>query len=387
MKKINLVLISLALSIASCHHTTDTTQNMSLEAQRQIIRKQIDSLQRKLIKIEKKLRDSINPADIPLVRTDTAKLTEFKHYIDVQGSVKSDGNINVIPEFAGEVVKIYKNPGDKVKKGEVIMKIDDKLLRDQIAELRTQYALAKTAYERQARLWKQKIGSEMAYLQAKTKKEALARKLNTLYTRLKKANVKAPISGTVDDIMIKEGEMAGPARPVARIVNLDKVYIEADVSEKYLKNITKGKPVAVEFPTLGVTERAKIDFVGNFIHPNNRTFKIRIYLPGKKGIYKPNLTGKIKIADYTNPKAFVLPVSLVMQDETGKNYVMIAVPAQDKKDTYTVKKRYVETGYTYGDQLEIKSGLQPGDLVIVTGARGLSDGDLVRIQTKTEENE
>ncbi len=384
MKRILLLFMTMILML-SCNHSSGGDVNMDPAVKRKILKKQIDSLKRELVKVEKQLRDTVTAEDLPVVTVDTMKQVVFKHYIDIQGNVKSDGNINVVPEFAGEVLKIYKKPGDRVRKGELIMKIDDKLLRDQIAEVRTQYALAQTAYERQKRLWNQKIGSEMAYLQAKAKRDGLLRKLRTLRTQLSKAKVTAPISGTVDDIMIKEGEMAGPGRPVARIVNLDKVYVEADVSEKYLKEITKGKPVILYFPELDTTLQAKVDYTGNFIHPNNRTFKIRVYLKNKDNLFKPNLTGQIKVLDYQKDKTLVLPLSLVQEDNEGKNFVFVLEPDQDVSQVFTVKKRYVETGLNYNGKVEILSGLQPGDVIIVSGARGLTEGDRVRIQQGTEE--
>lgn len=219
----------------------------------------------------------------------------------------------------------------------------------------------------------------MAYLQAKAKRDGLAGKLRTLRTRLSKAKVTAPISGTVDDIMIKEGEMAGPGRPAARIVNLNKVYVEADVSEKYLKEITKNKPVILFFPELDTTLNAKVDYTGNFIHPNNRTFRIRIYLNNKNNLFKPNLTGQIKVLDYKKENALVLPLSLVQEDNEGRSFVFVLERSNKNKNIFIVKKRLIETGLNYEEKAEVISGLKPGDLIITGGARGLTEGDMVRL--------
>ena len=288
----------------------------------------------------------------------------------------------VVPEAMGSVKKIYKNEGDRVRKGETIMILDDAVIRNQIDEVRTQYALAKTGYERQKRLWDQKIGSEMAFLQAQTKKNALEKKLKTLQSQLAKFRVKAPISGTLDDLMTKEGEMAAPQKPVARVVNLDKVYAQADVSEKYLSKIKKGTPVVIDFPELNSSINAKISYVGNFIHPRNRTFKIRVNLNNKTGNLKPNLTGYIKIKDFEADKALVLPWSIVQQDREGNNFVFVLEPAKEEGEgVYKVVKKVIKTGLDYKGKVVIENGIKAGDIIAGEAARGLSEGDLVRVES------
>jgi RND family efflux transporter MFP subunit len=252
--------------------------------------------------------------------------------------------------------------------------------------------LAKTTYERQKRLWEQKIGSEMNYLQAKTKKQSLYKKLKTLRSQLAKFKVKAPISGTLDDLMIKEGEMAAPQRPVARIVNLDKVYMQADVSEKYLSKIKKGTAVEIYFPELNKKIRSVVSYVGNFIHPNNRTFKIRVDLLNLDGDLKPNLTGNLKIKDFETQNAIVLPLSLVQEDRQGNNYVYVLKKQEDS--IYKVKKQALETGISYKDKIMINNGLKGGELIAGLSARGLTEGDevvlanpdIVKKQIKKAEN-
>lgn len=220
----------------------------------------------------------------------------------------------------------------------------------------------------------------MAFLQAKTKKNALAKKLNTLRSQLAKFRVKAPISGTLDDLMTKEGEMAAPQRAVARIVNLDKVYAQADVSEQYLTQIKKGTPVVIDFPEIKRSVQAHVNYVGNFIHPRNRTFKIRVNLKNTNGDLKPNLTANIKIKDFETAKAIVLPWSIVQQDREGNNFVFVLEPAKDK-GVYKAVKKVVKTGPDYKGKVVIESGLKEGDMVAGEAARGLSEGDLVKIES------
>jgi len=380
-------IMAAGMLLFSCGHKKQTGGTEDLTVKRKVLKKQIDSLKRELVKIEKQLRDSIQE-DIPAIGADTVHYTPFSYYIDLQGVVKSDGNVTVVPLFQGEVEKIYKKTGDKVRKGDLLMKIDDKVLRNQIDEVRTQYNLAKTSYERQKRLWEQKIGSEMAYLQAKTKYLGLLKKLRTLNEQLKKAKITSPISGTVDELMIKEGETAMPGRPVARVVNLKDVYVEADVSEKYLKDITPGKEAVVEFPEAGITEKTKVDYTGNFIHPNNRTFKIRINVDNENGLLKPNLTAKIKVLSKRVDSALVIPVSLVQEDAHGQAFVYVLTdpqPDENGRAVYTVKKRPVKREMVYDKKVWISEGLQPGDILALTGAFGLSEGD--RVYVKEENNE
>ncbi len=370
----------------SCGKKTEYSEQ-DLKTKRKIIKKQIDSLKRELIKIDLKLKDT-SDQDLPSIAVDTVKIDTFAYYIDLQGVVKSDGNVNIVPLFQGEVLKIYKKPGDRVMKGEIIMRLDDKILRNQISEVRTQYQLAKTTYERQKRLWEQKIGSEMAYLQARTKYLSLQKKLRTLNEQLKRAKITSPINGTLDELMIKEGETALPGRPVARVVNLKEVYVEADASEKYLKDFQKNKPVMLYFPEAGKKLSARIDYVGNFIHPNNRTFKIRINIKNKDQLLKPNLTAQIKIQSQKIDSAVVIPVSLVQEDAQGQEFVYILDSLKidnQGKTIYQVKKQPVETGLTYNKKAWIKKGLQGGELLALSGAYGLTEGDKVLI--KTEENE
>ncbi len=377
MKKY-LILFSILVLVASCKDKPKQSDT-DLQTQKALIEKQIDSLNKLLIEIDQKLVGN-QTEEVPVIKALQVQPKAFAHYIELQGNVDTDGNVMVVPEVMGSVKRIYKNEGDRVRKGQSIMVLDDSVLRNQIAEVQTQYSLAKTAYDRQKKLWDQKIGSEMAFLQAKTKKESLARKLNTLQSQLSKFKVKAPISGTLDDLMIKEGEMAAPQRPVARVVNLDKVYMQADVSEKYLPQIKKGTQVTIDFPEIQKTIQSRISYVGNFIHPNNRTFKIRVNLLNMDGDLKPNLTGNLKIKDFETDQAVVLPLSLVQEDRQGNNYVYVLEPVKEEKDVFIVKKQPVTLGKAYKGQVMIVSGLDPGDLIAAQAARGLTEGDKVRIQ-------
>jgi len=385
MKRI--LAIVFIVMIASCKDDKPlTNDNVSLQEQKKQIEQQIDSLHEILNRINEQLTVE-QTKEAPKIEAFVVQPEYFAHYIELQGNIDTDGNVMVIPEVMGKVKKIYKNEGGKVRKGETLILLDDAVIRNQISEVQTQYELAKTAYERQKRLWDQKIGSEMAYLQAKTKKESLARKLTTLNSQLAKFKIKAPISGVLDDLMIKEGEMAAPQHPVARLVNLSKVYMQADVSERYLPQIKKGTQVIIDFPELNKSIQSQVSYVGNFIHPNNRTFKIRVNLFNPDGELKPNLTGNIKIKDFEKQDAVVLPLSLVQEDKQGNNYVFVLLPVENETDVYQVKKQEIVLGPAYKGLVLIKSGLQYGDIIAGEAARGLTAGDRVKIANEEEINQ
>jgi RND family efflux transporter MFP subunit len=379
MKKyITGIAIGLIILNSCKNEKTQNNTQENLQTKKEQIEKQIDSLHSILVQINQKL-ESNEQKEVPSIEAQSIVPKKFIHYIELQGSINTDGNVLVKPEAMGQIKKVYKEEGDKVRKGETIMLLDDSSLRSQISEIETQYELARTSYERQKRLWEQKIGSEMSYLQAKTQKESLAKKLQTLKIQLDKMRVKAPISGTLDDLMVKEGEIAAPQMPVARIVNLTKVYAQADVSEKYLPKIKKGSPVSIDFPELNKQIKSTISYVGNFIHPTNRTFKIRVNIFNPDEELKPNLTGNLKIKDFEKDDAIVIPLSLLQEDREGNNFVYILVPTDKQKGIYRVKKQKVETGGFYKNHILISSGLQEGDIIALEGARGLSEGELVKI--------
>ncbi len=382
MKKY-IAFLSLGILLHACQTPKKTKNTNDLQIQKKQIETQIDSLTKILVDIDKKL--NLNSASsVPAIRAMLVNYQSFTHYIDIQGSINTDGNVLVVPEVLSTVKNIYKKEGDLVYKGQIILVLDDEVLRNQIDEVKIQYDLAKTAYDRQKKLWDQKIGSEMTYLEAKTKKEGLARKLSTLRAQLDKFFVKSPINGTLDDLMIKVGEMAGPQKPVARIVNLNQVYMQADVSEKYLPTIKKGTPVRIAFSEIGKNINAKVTYVGNFIQPNNRTFKIRVNLKNADNLLKPNLTGNIKIQDYYVDKAIVLPLSLIQEDREGRSFVFVLSPVSNQNEVYQVVKRLVNLGKTYQDQAMVVGGLKAGEIITTLAGRGLTAGDKVYIQNLNE---
>jgi RND family efflux transporter MFP subunit len=352
----------------------------------ELIRKkktELDSKSQEITNQLKQLEQRIKVLDpqtkIPLITTFTAKETNFEHYVELQGDVDTKQNLVIYPEFSGLLSRVYVKEGQRVRKGQTLAKIDDGGLSQQVAQLKIQTDLAKTTYERQKRLWDQKIGSEIQYLQAKSSYEAQQQAVSQLEQQIGKTIVRAPFSGTIDDVISEQGSVVAPGQSqLFRIVNLDDMYIETDVPERYIAAIVKGKTVKVDFPVLGTTVSAKVRQAGNFINPANRTFKAEIALPNTKGVaIKPNLTAKLKINDYTNPKAILIPQSIISENAEGQQYVYTI---SDKTgDKAKVKRTFIKTGKTQDNAIEIVSGIVNGDEIIDEGARSVKDGQDVKV--------
>jgi len=335
-----------------------------------------------LIKELALLDDAIGKLDenhkLALITTIPVKDTIFNHYLELQATVQTKENIVLNSEFAGVLQQVYVKEGQKVSKGQTLAKIDDGGLSSQLAQMETQAALAKTTFERQQNLWNQKIGSEIQYLQAKTNYEAQLKAVSQMRSQVGKTVVRAPFSGTIDDIITERGSVVSPGSPIMRIVNLSNMYLEAEVPEKNIATVKKGTDVIVNFPILGETINAKVTQASNYINPANRSFNIQINVPSKNGQIKPNLTSKIQIKDYTNPKTVIVPISIVSENADGEQYLYIA--ENITKDGQAVaKKVIVKTGLSQGNYVEIIEGIKDGNLVISEGARSVKDGQKVSI--------
>lgn len=331
-----------------------------------------------LKQLEKEIK-VLDPLEkVPLITTFTAKETVFNHYVELQGNVSTKQNVVIYPEYSGLLTKVYVKDGQKVSKGQILAKIDDGGLSQQLAQLKIQTDLAKTTFERQERLWSQKIGSEIQYLQAKSAYEAQEQAVSQLQQQVGKTLVRAPFTGTIDDVITEEGTVVAPGQSMLfRIVNLQDMYIETDVPERYISNVIPGKDVEVEFPILGKTIEAKIRQAGNFINPANRTFKAEVAINNKNNNIKPNLTAKLKVNDYTSENAILIKQSIISENAEGEQYVYII---SNKKDAMAKAKRVIiKTGKTQGDNIEVLSGLKSGDEIIDEGARSVKDGQDVKI--------
>ena len=316
---------------------------------------------------------------IPLITTFNLEETDFKHFLELQGNVTTKNLLMIYPEYSGVLTNVYVVEGQKVRKGEVLAKIDDGGLSQQLAQLKIQAELAKTTYERQQRLWDQKIGSEMQYLQAKSNYEAQDQAIAQLEQQVAKTVIRAPFSGTIDDVLTEQGSVVMPGQTeLLRIINLDNMYIVTDVPEKYIANITRNKKVEVEFPVLGKKMDSKVRQVGNFINPANRTFKVEVSVPNKDKSIKPNLTAKLRINDYSNENALLIPQGIISENADGEQYIYI-VTDKAGNDEAVAEKKIITTGLTQGDYIEVINGLEVGNEIIQEGARSVNDGQTVKI--------
>ena len=332
----------------------------------------------KIKQLDEKL-ESLNPdRNVPLITTLIAKSSKFMHYLELQGSVETKENLLITPEMSGILTRVYVKEGDKVFKGQLLAKIDDGGLSQQFSSAQIQADLLKTTFDRQERLWDQKIGSELQYLQAKSSYESAVESVNQVKQQLAKSNIRAPFSGVVDDVITEQGNVVAAGQTqLIRIVNLSDMYIETDVPEDYITSISNGKDVEVTFPVLGKKIEAKIRQTGNFINPANRTFKVEIAVPNKDKTIKPNLTARLKLNDYTNEEAILIPQSIISENADGKQYIYILENKEGLKAT--AKQLIIETGKTQGDQIEIISGLKVDDEIVKEGARSIKDGQIVKL--------
>ena len=387
MKKTITLLIITILLTSCADQKQETTQEVIASQNIEAIQKKRDKivLQQQEINAQIKSLDkalaALNPEkNMPLITYFTLNKAVFKHYVELQGSVETDQNILITPEMGGVLQKVSVTKGQRVKKGELLASIDDGGMSQTLAQMQVQVALAKTTFERQERLWNQNIGSEIQYLQAKTAYEGQLKAVNSMQQQVAKASIKAPFSGTIDDIITEKGNVVAPGQtPILRIVSLDNMYVKADVPETYITSIVEGKQVEVFFPVLGEAFLATINQTGNFINPNNRTFKAEINVANQKKNIKPNLTAKLKINDYTNNAAFVIPQSIISENAMGEQYIYIL--KQKNQDKAVASRVIIQTGKKQGDTIEVLSGLKEGDQIIEEGARSIKDGQSVKIIT------
>ena len=354
-----------------------------LKEKKKEIASNLETINKDLEAINRAISKKDTVKKLPLITTFTTKTEVFNHYLEIQGNVKTKQNILVYPEIPGILRKILVKEGQRVSKGQLLAVIDDGGLSNQVAQLEATTQLAKTTFERQKRLWEEKIGSEIQFLQTKTNYEAQRNSLQQLKSQQSKASIRAPFSGVIDDVLKEPGTVIAPGQgsEVFRIVNLKNMYVEAEVPEKYIASITKNKEVKVAFPVLGETLISQIKQVGSFINPNNRSFKIEVSVANKSGNVKPNLTAKLQINDYTKMKAILIPQSIISENAKGEQFIYVL---KDKKpnNEAVAARLIIETGKTQGDMIEVTKNLSENAEVIMEGARSVNNGQVVKVINK-----
>ena len=371
MNKSNVILVAFAISILSCGNNLE-----KLKKERADLSKEVADLNQKLESIDaeiEKLEPSIEEAI--LVSTQNMQESVFEHFVDLQSSVKTDQDVIIYPEFAG-TLKLYVREGQQVRAGQIIGEINDGGISQQLGQAKAQANLAQTAFKKQESLWKQNIGSEIQYLQSKTNAEAAQKQVAAIQVQLGRTKIKAPFSGTIDKVITQNGQVVAPGMPIIQLVSLGQMKVEADVPENYISSVKQGSDVHIEIPNLNKKLQSKIVKVGSSINPSNRTFNIEVHIPNTDGTIKPNLMAKIKILDYKNPNAFIVPTQVVKQD--AKNNFYVYTISKINKNEGVAKKTIIVKGKSSGNQTEVLMGLSPNDKVIIEGANNMSEGRKVK---------
>jgi len=370
--KLKYFIVVLVLLIAACGGSDKKAKLADLKKQRDEINKQISAIEAELATQAgvQQTTAATRVGTVPI------KLEVFEHYVEVQGKLDGDENVAISPTMAGTVIARYVNVGSVVQKGQVLAQIDDAIYQKQLKSLQTSYELAKDVFEKQDKLWAQKIGSEMQYLQAKANKEGLEQQIGTLKEQIDMMKIKSPINGTVAEANLKVGQLASPALPIPafRVVNFGKLRVLADVAEAYGAKIKKGDVVKLFFPDINLEQKTQVTYASDYINPTNRTFQVEIQMNDKSSLYKANMICVVKIKDYSNEKAVIIPISLISSDMKS-NYVYVAVDENGKK---VARKRTIAQGQSYNGTVEITEGLKEGDLLITQGYQDLEDGDPIQ---------
>jgi len=373
----NWIIVLAVLFLASCSSKVD---QKSVRDQIAAYKKEIADLNKKIETLEQELATmdpGENATSAVAVEVFELSFEPFKHYIDVSGSAEAVREAFISPEVGGQIREIYVNEGDYVERGKLLAKLNTEITESSIEELKSGLDLATTVYEKQKRLWEKGIGSEIQYLNAKNNKESLEQKLVTLQAQLDMSLIKSPVSGIVDEIYKKKGELAVPGMQLMQIVNLEEVYINADVPESYLAHVNEGEKVKVEFPVYPeMNIETPIYRKGNVINPNNRTFSIQLKISNPDKLLKPNILSVIHINDFSADSALVVPSVLIKQDISG--YYVYSV--REISGKMIAKKAYIQLGKSYLDKTMVISGLQPGEKIIVQGYTMVSDGSEVAVK-------
>ncbi|MBL7905491.1 MAG: efflux RND transporter periplasmic adaptor subunit [Bacteroidales bacterium] len=373
MKTLNktLLLAVIVMFAAACGNTVDKQAELTK------LKKQRDELNVKIKAIEDELaqKDGSGLKKLTDVLVTEIQPSAFEHFLEVQGKVDGEDNLAVSAQMGGVITDVFVKEGDAVKKGQIMAQIDNSVLKQQIEGVKTQLTFATNIYNKQKALWEKQIGSELQYLSAKNNKESLEANLSTLNDQMEMTRIKSPINGTVEEVNLKLGQMASPGMPAIRVVNFSSVKILADISEAYAPKVKTGNKVLVSFPDFNTEIEGKIHFTSKYINPVNRTFQTEVRLGPGKVEYRANMMAVVKINDYSNPSAIVVPVSVIRESTTGK-YIYLA---REENGSVVARRQTVTVGNTYNGMAEITSGLTKGEKVITTGYNSLVEGQLLKI--------
>lgn len=367
MKQFIIPVLSSSLFLASCGGGGSESLT-DLKAQQAELKTQLSEISTKISKLE---GDSAKK--FTLVEAGVLTPAIFKTYINVQGRVDAEESVSLSSEMPGTITKINVKTGEQVVKGQVLAETDARALQQSISDLQTNAELVNQLYEKQKALWEQKIGTEVQFLQAKTQKESMEKKLATLQEQVRMTKIISPINGTVDAVDIKLGQLTAPGMPAIRVINFNNLKLKADLAESYASRVHKGAEVIIKFPDSNDSLNSYISYSSRAINTLNRTFGVEIALDDKKE-YHPNQIAIININDYKSAKPVIsIPLNYIQKDLKGTPFVLLA---NGKK----AAKRMVTLGKEYNGRVEITQGLSETDLLIMSGYDGLNDGDAIEIK-------
>ncbi len=376
-----LVVAILTVIVASGCNRTEESPDSAAAIREQIsqYRGQINELTIKANKLERQLIE-MGEADairnrIPVSVREVGREV-FVNRFKVSGTAEAVNNAIISPETSGNLAEILVSKGDAVRKGQVLARLSTNVIERNIEEIKTSLELAETVYERQKRLWSQEIGSEIQYLEAKNSVQSLQKRMQTLESQKDMAVMRSPIDGFVDETFVKRGELVMPGSPVMEIVNLEDMYINAEVSEAYLSYVEPGEMVTLRFPAWpGFEMEVPVHRVGHVINPENRTFRMQLKISNQQDRFKPNMMANVSIKSHYIEEAIVVPTMLIGFDTQG-HYVFTVT---ERDGLPVARKSYLERGAEAEGKTLIKAGLNEGDLLISKGHHRLSEGDAIRI--------
>jgi RND family efflux transporter MFP subunit len=370
MKKVVLIATSLLLIACGEKSTDDLIKDKNITE----LKNRKATIQAELEKIDAALvNGNKTPETEALVSVVIIKDTVFNHYLEVQGNVNTKENILVQPEFSGTLTTLNVKAGQRVSKGQILGKVDDAGMSQQLASIENQYALAKTTFERQKNLWDKKIGSEIQFLQAQAQMISAQKSVAQMRAQVAKTVIRAPFSGTIDEVFVERGQVVAPSpQGLMRIVNLSNMYVSTTIPETYIGKLKPGTEVDVFLTSLGKTYKGKVRQVANFINPSNRSFGIEVSVPNPDNLLRPNQVAKLKIIDYTINNAIVVPTNVVQEDGEHNKFVFIATNVNGKSGV--AKKVLVKVGKSSNNVTEILSGLAANDVIITEGVNNIAEG-------------
>lgn len=358
----------IVLLLAACNST-----NPSKQQQLAKLRNERDKLNEQIAQMEEALGDSATSGAqrTVAVSVNTLKPAVFKNYIEVQGRVDAEKNVNVTSEVPAVVTAINVKVGQHVSAGQVLAQLDDNVIRQQIAQLKNQLAYTKNIYERQKNLWDQNIGTEVQLLTAKNNYENVKKQIEVQQSQLDMYQIKSPISGVVDDVIAKIGQAVSPGVPTFRVVNTQDLKVVGQISESNISKVNSGDMVEVVFPDLQDTLHTHLDYVSKVVDPVSRAFTVEIRLP-HRSVYHPNMLAVIRVVSHKDDDAITVPIKVIQHNAKGA-YVYISENNKAKLVPVTV-------GFMYGGYAEISKGLEAGDKLIVAGYQDVNEGDSLQIQ-------